>query len=86
MKTIRLLHYRIDWEEWRRQNPAKPGEPPPSVVNVGSTLDFRHRDRSYLLFLRRLADERYEPLSGHTFPTDSVYLLRKFSAREEQGG
>jgi hypothetical protein len=75
---VRLKHYRIDWDEWRRRNPPEPGLPPVGLVNAGSALDFSNDAGPYLLFLRRGSGDIYEPLSGHTFPTDSVYLLRKF--------
>ena len=73
---VRLKHYRIDWDEWRRRNPPQPGLPPPGLVNAGSVLDFTRDAGPYLLFLKRGAGDWYEPLSGHTFPTDSVFLLR----------
>ena len=74
---VRLKHYRIDWDEWRRRNPPQPGLPPPGLVNAGSALDFSQDAGPYLLFLKRGAGDMYEPLSGHTFPTDSVFLLRR---------
>lgn len=74
---VRLKHYRIDWDEWRRRNPPQPGLPPLGLVNAGSVLDFTQDAGPYLLFLKRGAADMYEPLSGHTFPTDSVFLLRK---------
>jgi hypothetical protein len=46
-------------------------------MTAGSVLDFEKDAGSYLLFLRWGECEMYEPLSGHAFPTDSVYLLRK---------
>lgn len=78
---LRLLHYRVDLEEWRRMRPAKPDEPPAGLVNAGSTLRFEDDKGPYLLFLKRAGDDRYEPLSGHVFPTDSVFLLGKLPAR-----
>lgn len=75
---VRLKHCRIDWDEWRRRNPPRPGVPPPGLVNAGSVLDFSNDAGPYLLFLRRGSGDIYEPLSGYTFPTDSVYPLRKF--------
>jgi len=74
---VQLKHYRIDWDEWRRRNSPQPGIPPPGPVNAGSVLDFRNDVGPYLLFLRRGSGDIYEPVSGHTFPTDSVYLLCK---------
>jgi len=46
-----------------------------SFENVGSSLRFGEPGRAYLLFLVRQPDGMYEPVSGHTFPTDSVYFL-----------
>jgi hypothetical protein len=74
---VGLKHYRIDQAEWRRQHPPEPGFPPPGLVNAGSDLDLRSDAGPYLLFLRRGPRDLYEPLSGFTFPTDSVYQLRK---------
>jgi hypothetical protein len=76
---IRLTHYRIDWDEWRRLNPPEPGMPPPGLVNTGSVLDFSRNPGPFLLFLTRGEDGGYEPLSGHTFPTRSVYSLRNMA-------
>jgi len=75
-KELRLRHYSVDIDRWRDAHPPKPGEPPPGLVNTGSALHGRE-NRSYLLFLSSRSDGLYEPLSGHTFPTDSVYLLEK---------
>jgi hypothetical protein len=74
---LRLKHYRIDSEEWRRRNPPQPGLPPGGLVNAGSMLDFSNENGPYLMFLKRGEAGMYEPLSGHTVPTDSVYLLQK---------
>jgi hypothetical protein len=57
---IRLKHYRIDLA-------ARP-------VNTGSQLMLK-TGAVYLLFLKRGESGRYLPLSGLTFPTDSVFLL-----------
>ena len=72
---IRVKHYRIDGERWRRLHPAPQGGPPPGLVNAGSALNFRESKGPYLLFLASRSGGVIEPLSGHTFPTDSVYLL-----------
>jgi len=72
--ALRVKHYRHDMDRWRKEHPAPPGLPPPGVVNTGSSLLLEEK-RSYLLFLTKSADALYEPLSGHTFPTDSVYRL-----------
>jgi hypothetical protein len=86
---VRLRYYRHDWDQRRRDDTpqpglprrssegAKSGLPPPGVVNTGSTLTFTAGEGPYLLFLAKGPDGVYDPLSGHTFPTDSVYLLRK---------
>jgi hypothetical protein len=59
--TILLRHYR-----------RLPGA---GVLNGGSTLEFGAAARPYLVFLTRQADGSYEPLSGHTFSADSIFLL-----------
>ena len=69
--------FALDEAEWQRRNPTQPGLPPPGVVNAGSHLDFKSTTEPYLVFLKRASDDVYEPLSGQTFPTDSVYLLGK---------
>ena len=74
---VRLKHYRLDWDEWLRRNPTQPGLPPRGLVNAGSYLDFALVEGAQLLFLARAEGGAYEPLSGHAFPTDSVYELRK---------
>jgi hypothetical protein len=71
---LRLRHYRHDLERWRKEHPPDPGGLPRGLLNTGSTLVLEEK-RSYLLFLIKSADGLYEPLSGHTFPTDSVYRL-----------
>jgi hypothetical protein len=43
-------------------------------VNTGTTLRFAVPG-AYLLFLVRQPDGLYEPVAGHTFPTEAVYLL-----------
>jgi hypothetical protein len=63
-----VRHYRWEEEVLKR-----------GLVNGGFWLRLETH-RSYLLFLRRAADGVYEPLSGHTFPNDSVFLLDRMSA------
>jgi hypothetical protein len=75
---LQITHYRIDLVEWIRRNPPLPDRPTPGLVNTGTTLDLTKEAGSYLMFLKRGPGDLYEPLSGHTFPTDSVYLLRKW--------
>ena len=72
--NVSLRHYRLDMERWRKDHPPEPGKPPPGLVNAGGQLGMLE-GRSYLLFLKKSVDGVYEPLSGHTFPNDSVYLL-----------
>jgi len=71
---LRLKHYRVDWDEFRRRH-----GPLVRLVNAGSSLDFTKEKGPYLLFLERVEGEGHQPLSGHTFPTDSGYLLRKLT-------
>ena len=78
---IRVMYYRHDWDQWRRDRPPEPGLPPPGVVNTGSSLNFTAGDGPCLLFLAKGANGLYQPVSGHTFPTDSVYLLQKLGPR-----
>jgi len=73
--TLRLIYFRNDVEQWRRENPPPPGTPPRGLVNSGSTLHLMGARARYLAFLSRAADGRYQPLSGHTFPTTSVLRL-----------
>ncbi len=69
--TLRLRHYRVDLEEFhRREGPLK------GLVNAGSSLDFGREKGPSLLFLTHIEGNLYRPLSGYTFPTDSVFLLR----------
>jgi hypothetical protein len=44
------------------------------LINGGTTLNFTVGAR-YLMFLKLADGSRYEPLTGHSFPTDSVYRL-----------
>lgn len=73
--TLRLMYFRHDMEQWRRENPSPPGVPPPALVNSGSTLQLTPSRTRYLAFLSRATDGRYQPLSGHTFPTMSLLRL-----------
>ena len=71
---LRLRHYRIDMEEFhRREGPLK------GLLNAGSSLDFGKEKGPYLLFLKRGEGHVYQPLSGHTFPTESVRLVRSLT-------
>jgi hypothetical protein len=74
---FRLRHYRLDTERWRRDHPPEPGLPPPGLVSADIGALALLEGRSYLLFLTKSADGLYEPLSGHTFPNDSVLRLDK---------
>lgn len=71
--NIRLKHYRIDMEEWRRRHGENAG-----LVNAGSELSFDATTGpkpAYLLFVIDTNDGRFEPLSGHAFPTETVFRL-----------
>jgi len=69
--SLRLRHYRRDLERMKREQ--VPGAPV-GLINAGSVLLFDEA-RHYLLFLTVGSDGLYEPLSGHTFPGDSVFRL-----------
>lgn len=69
--VLRLKHYRFDQERWQRDHPGV------GLVNRGSVLQFGNDRGPYLLFLKRARDAEYEPVSGQTFPTDSVFLLAR---------
>jgi hypothetical protein len=71
-----LTHYRHDMDRWRRENPAQPGKPPPGVVNTGDVLRFKDPG-PYLMFLVKGGGEAtFEPLTGQTWPGDSVFPIR----------
>ena len=74
-RSIRLTYFRHDVEQWQRENESPPGVAPRVVVNGGSTLQLERGRSRYLVFLSRRPDGRYEPISGHTFPTTSVLRL-----------
>ena len=73
--TLRLMYFRHDMEQWQRENPSPPGTPPRGLVNAGSTLQIPPSRTRYLAFLARTSDGRYQPLSGHAFPTTSLLRL-----------
>lgn len=74
--TLMLVFLRLDMEQWRRQQQSPPGAPPPGLLNTGSQLHLETgTSHQYLVYLARRADGRYEPLSGATFPTASVFRL-----------
>jgi hypothetical protein len=73
-RTITLHHLRIDMDEWRRQHPPAPGQPPPGLMNAGEHLTLTTGSETYLLFLKRAASG-WEPTTGHTFPRQSVFAL-----------
>ena len=60
--TIHLKHYALDFAQISQD-----------VTSLGSLLSFSTRN-TYLLFLKRTT-AAYEPVSGHTWPTMSVYQL-----------
>lgn len=72
--TLRLMYFRHNVEQWRREH-AQPNGALPALVNLGSTLQLTPGRTRYLAFLSRSADGHYEPLSGHTFPTTSLLRL-----------
>jgi hypothetical protein len=72
-----VSHYRIDWDQWRADHPVVQDQPTPGgVINTGSVLTFEPKSGPYLLFLVKTATG-FEPVSGHTFPTESVFHLQK---------
>ena len=73
-RRLVLHHYRLDMDEWRRQHPPAPGQPPPGLVNAGETLTLKPGDDTYLFFLKR-GGLGWEPATGHTFPNQSVFPL-----------
>ena len=76
-ETVRLYYpFRHDMEQWQRENPSPSGTPPRGLVETrGSTLQIPPSPTRYLAFLARTSDGRYQPLSGHTFPTTSLLRL-----------
>jgi hypothetical protein len=62
-RTIRVKHYTPEPSTAR------------TMMNGGTTLEFTP-GAAYLMFLRNVVGGIYEPLSGHAFPTDSVYRVR----------
>jgi hypothetical protein len=73
---ITLHYYRHDMARWHAENPPQPGKPPPSLLRTGSVITFTDGSGPYLLFLVR-TPRGIEPVSGHTWPTESVFDLRK---------
>jgi hypothetical protein len=71
---VALRYYHLDLERWRKEHPPEPGKPALGLVNAGGQLTLEE-GRTYLLFFKSSVDGTYEPLSGHTFPNDSVYCL-----------
>ena len=67
-ETFVLRHYRLDTDRLRG-----------GVANGVHPLDFASpgRQMEYLLFLKRDASGIFVPISGHIFPGDSVFSLRK---------
>jgi hypothetical protein len=66
--AIHLKHYAPDFERLQ-----------PGVIPSDSVLNFADGN-AYLLFLKRNGDS-YEPVTGNTWPTMSVYPLAKPSER-----
>jgi len=65
---VRVRHYRWSDDVLKR-----------GIVNGGAWLRLEAH-HNYLLFLTKASDGVYEPLSGHTFPNDSIYVLDRMSA------
>lgn len=76
-----LHHYRFDRPQWERENPPEPGLPQPGLARAGTYLQFSPGSGPFVLFLRR-TERGYEPTTGHTFPTESVFWLS--DSRNEQ--
>lgn len=75
---VRLKHFQVDRSELVRRSKPNAGGVPGGLVNAGSYLDFSRDTGTYLLFLVHGTGDVYEPVSGHTFPTTSVYALQEF--------
>ncbi len=73
LRSLVLKYYRRDIQGWTSP-PTADGVRLGGMLNGGSTLKLEAGREPYVMFLKR-DGERYEPLSGHTFPTDSVYLM-----------
>lgn len=71
---LRLMYFRHDMEQWRQERASQP-RTSPALVNSSSTLQLTPGSTRYLAFLSRAVDGRYEPLSGHMFPTTSLLRL-----------
>jgi hypothetical protein len=63
--TLRLKHYTLDRERFQD-----------GLLNGGTALAFT-TGAVYLMFLKYSEGNVYEPLSGHAFPTISVYRVPK---------
>ena len=74
VRRLVIHHYRLDVDEWRRHHPPTPGQPPRGLVNAGEPLVFKTPEQTYLFFLTRGA-RGWEPTTGHTFPSQSVFPL-----------
>lgn len=74
-RAVTLLYFRHAVESGSREPSSQPGTAPRGLVNAGTTLQLETGRSRYLVYLSRTADGRYEPLSGHTFPTTSVLRL-----------
>jgi hypothetical protein len=74
IRSLVLRHYRIDLDEWRRQHPASPEQPPAGLVNSGQPLTVAPGGETYLFFLKRVG-LGWESTTGQTFPNQSVFPL-----------
>jgi hypothetical protein len=71
--TIGFSYLRFDDEKWRKEDSTR------GVINGGWYVVVKPGE-SYLLFLKAREFGVYEPVTGHLFPNDSVYLLDPMSA------
>jgi hypothetical protein len=67
--ALHLKYYAPDFERLQ-----------PGVIPSDSVLNFADGN-AYILFLKRTSGEDYEPLTGNTWPTMSVYPIAKPAER-----
>jgi hypothetical protein len=61
---VHLTHFNPDWQKLR------------GLINGGSWLNFA-TGAAYLLYLKRVEQNLFEPLTGNVWPTESIYRLDK---------
>jgi len=71
--TIQFSYLRLDQARWDREHPGA------GIINGGAYVAVKPQ-QTYLLFLKARGVGVYEPVTGHLFPNDSVYLLDRNSA------